>query len=319
MNIEKICSPFTDIDALTQALNDSHPEFKRGVLDMCAAFNLKAEVLTSNPNSQNSNNIWLLTQNGWVAGRLLYSYDYNNANGEKQHYFKFVSRAVKKAKGDARADRNARAANKIRDLIKVLRMKKEMVTDENAFEYEKRAIGYAYQYIQDQLDRHKKPKIVVGHDAAEAVFRALFDGVTLPEVWRAEMEQAKAQFGKEQAAYEEATASLRLFQRDCYAVGLFDHWTGKAQYFVGKVRLEKDANQRLQITVQEPMKRYKTLVGTPLEADAAIIRTYMQSQSNYDEKNELGLPRRDHYYNDIEVATGYAGDTMMWALLPERV
>jgi hypothetical protein len=316
MNIESICSPYTDLASLTAALDGSAPAFKRGVFDMCAAFNLKADVVQRAAPS--INDVWLITPNGWVAGRLMYAYEYSV--GEKEWYFKYVSRAVKKSRSDARSDRNARAANKIKDLIKVLRMKKEMITDANAFEHEARALGYAMHRVQARMERHPKPKLVIEHDMVDSVARSVLEGIAFPEMLRMDAQRAYAQFMKERETYEEATASIKLFERGCTAVGLFEHATGKTHYFIGKVKFESNGRRNDHtVELQGEVKRYTSLDGTGLETDAAIIRTYMQGQAGrYDESNDFGLPRRDHYYNEIEVATGYAGDTMLWALLPER-
>jgi hypothetical protein len=70
--------------------------------------------------------------------------------------------------------------------------------------------------------------------------------------------------------------------------------------------------------LQGEVKRYTSLDGTGLETDAAIIRTYLQGKNEYEADNDFGLQRSDRYYDEIEVATGYASDTMLWALLPER-
>ena len=47
-----------------------------------------------------------------------------------------------------------------------------------------------------------------------------------------------------------------------------------------------------------------------------MIRTYMQSTDFFEDSNEFGLPRRDTYYPDIDIATGYASNEM-WVLLPK--
>lgn len=315
MNIESICSPYTNLAALTEVLDNSASAFKRGVFDMCAAFNLKADVVERGAPLEND--VWLITPNGWVAGRLMYTYEYTT--GDKEWYFKYVSRAIRKARSDARSDRHARAATKIKDLIRVLRSKKEMITDANAFEHEVRAIGYAMSCVTSKIDQHPKPKLVIQHDMVDSVARSALEGVALPEVLRADMEHAYAQFMKERETYEEATASIKLFERGCTAVGLFEHVTGKTHYFIGKVKFESNGRRNHKVELQGEVKRYTSLDGTGLETDAAIIRTYMQGQAGrYDENNDFGLQRRDHYYNEIEVATGYAGDTLLWALLPER-
>lgn len=312
MNIESICSPYTDLASLTAALDGSAPAFKRGVFDMCAAFNLKADVVQRAAPS--INDVWLITPNGWVAGRLMYAYEYSV--GEKEWYFKYVSRAVKKSRSDARSDRNARAANKIKDLIKVLRMKKEMITDANAFEHEVRALGYAMHRVQARMERHPKPKLVIEHDMVDSVARSVLEGIAFPEMLRMDAQRAYAQFLKERETYEEATASLKLFERGCTAVGIMEHY-GKAHYFIGKVKFVPNKHNH-DVVLQGEVKRYTSLDGTGLETDAAIIRTYLQGKNEYEADNDFGLPRSDRYYDEVEVATGYAGDTLLWALLPER-
>lgn len=315
MNIESICSPYTNLATLTEALNASAPAFKRGVFDMCAAFNLKADVVER---STPGDDVWLITPNGWVAGRLMYHSEYKT--GDREWYFKYVSRAIKKAKSDSRSDRSSRAATKIKDLIRTLRMKKEMITDVNAFEHEKRALGYAMSNIQQRIDRHPKPKLVIDHDMADSVARAALGDVALPEAFRADIQQQYANFLKDKDTYEEGIASLKMFtDRTCTAVGMLRH-NNTTHYYIGKVMATINSRHDFKIELQGEVKRYTSLDGTGLETDAAIIRTYMQGRDerHYDDSNDFGLARFDNYYDEIEVATGYAGDTMLWALLPER-
>lgn len=129
-------------------------------------------------------------------------------------------------------------------------------------------------------------------------------------------QRAYAQFLKERETYEEATASLKLFERGCTAVGIMEHY-GKAHYFIGKVKFVPNKHNH-DVVLQGEVKRYTSLDGTGLETDAAIIRTYLQGKNEYEADNDFGLPRSDRYYDEVEVATGYAGDTLLWALLPER-
>lgn len=317
MNIESICSPYTNLATLTEALNSSDPAFKRGVFDMCAAFNLKVDV--PERGAPSTNDVWLVTPNGWVAGRLMYHSEYKT--GDREWYFKYASRAIKKAKSDSRSDRSSRAATKVKDLIRTLRMKKEMITDATAFEHEKRALGYAMSCVQEKLARHPKPKLIINHDMVDSVARAVLEGTALPEIFRTDMEQAYAQFTKEKDTYEEGVASLKMFtDRTCTAVGMLRH-NDTTHYYIGKVVATMDNRDNLKIELQGEVKRYTSLEGTGLEADAAIIRTYMQGRSerHYDDSNAFGLARFDQYYGEVEVATGYAGDTMLWAVMPERV
>lgn len=317
MNIESICSPYTNLASLTEVLSNSDPAFKRGVFDMCAAFNLKADVVERGAPS--GNDVWLVTPSGWVAGRLMYHSEYKT--GDREWYFKYASRAIRKAKSDSRSDRSSRAATKIKDLIRTLRLKKEIITDATAFEHEKRAVIYAMGCVQEKIDRHPKPKLVIDHDMVDSVARAALEGVSLPEIFRADIQQQYANFLKEKDTYEEGIASLKMFtDRPCTAVGMLRH-NNTTHYYVGKVVATMTSRNDHKLELQGEVKRYTSLEGTGLEADAAIIRTYMQGRSerHYDDSNAFGLARLDKYYDEVEVATGYAGDTMLWALLPERV
>ena len=314
MNVEKICSPYTDIAALSEMLNNSHPDFVRGVYDMCAAFNYKADCP---PNAAPAReHIVFVTPNGWVAGHLVYASDRRQSYDNPTRYFLYTSRAVQKSKGDARAERNQRAATKMKDLIKVLRMKREVITDENAPTYEHRAMQYAYGMVENKVDNCHKPSITIPNEAVAAFSRTVLNDTPLPEMVRAEFVQAYEKFKREQDKYDEMTASLRLFSGTCRAVGIFNTWGNKFHYFVGKIKFVKDGNFT-KVEVQAPLKRYTNLADAGLATDAAIIRTYMEAQTRNDMNNELGLPRTDKYYDEIEVATGYSGDCMLWALLPE--
>lgn len=311
--IEKYCSQFADADAVTRVLGSSNPDFKRGVLDMCAAFNYKIDAA---PNAApGRNDVVLMTEGGWVAGRLLYCTEYKGS--EPEWYFKFVSRKIKKQRGDARSDRNSRAATKMRDLIKVLRAKQEVITDANAFEHEERAVRYAYDSVRSVVEDRALPKITLQPELADDVMRAALGDMPLPEVLRIRVQEAYDKYLQECTNREESQTSLKMFSRGCYAVGLFNYWD-KTNYFVGKVAFTRASTNSTKIELQGPMKRYTTLVGTELETDAAIIRTYMQSRSGHDANNEFNVPRMDKYYPEVEVATGYSGDAMLWVLLPER-
>lgn len=315
MNVEKICSPYTDPDVLSAALANSHPEFVRGVYDMCAALNYKADCPPTAALA--GDYIVFVTPNGWVAGHLVYARDRNKDYNDPPRYFLYTSRAIKKTKGDARSERNQRAATKMRDLLKVLRAKREVITDETAPTYEHRAMQFAYGVVTSKVDSYKKPTIMLPNETVAAFSRTVLSGVPLPEAVRAEFAQSYEKFKQEQDKYDEMTASLRLFSGTCTAVGLFNPQNNKFHYFVGKIKFVKDGHS-IKVEVQSPLKRYTNLTDAGLATDAAIIRTYMESQPRNDMNNELGLYRTDKYYDEIEVATGYAGDCMLWALLPEH-
>lgn len=311
MNVEKICSPYTDPAALEAMLDNSYPEFRRGVFDMCTAFNFKADY----PKNAGSNDVILMTPNGWSAGRL--SYIGTDRTGEAP-FFRYTSRAIRKMKSDSRTDRGSRAANKIKDLIKVLRLKDEIITDENAFNYEHQAIRYAFGAIKS--NDQTPPVMRLESHLADAAMRAAFGIADLDVTSRTLLEQVYRDHKEKVAKCEESHSAVKRFRRST-AVGICNYW-GDTHYFVGKVNIVKDAAARSsdydKIELQAPMKRYTTLANSEIATDAAIIRTYMQGTTRYEADNELGMGKGDKYYDEIDVATGYGSDTMLWVLMPEQ-
>lgn len=312
MNIEKICSPYTNAETLASTLDHSHPNFKRGVFDICAAFNYYADCPEKAAPARNY--VKLLTQNGWLAGTLSYNKDYS---AEDSH-FKFRSPLIKKARSDGRSDRSERAANKMKDLIKVLRMKKEIMTNELAFMNEVRAMQYAFGQVDNKLERNPPPVIVLRDEMVVAVSRAILHDAPFPEMLRPHMTALYKDYQDKYAIYEEMSSSKQRFQ-NCTAIGILQVSETKSHYFVGKVQRIKtgSGSGAYKIETQGPMKRYVSLDEAGLGAQGAIIRTYMQGKAHHDTSNELYIRRSDEYYEEIDVATGYCGETLTWALLPE--
>jgi hypothetical protein len=312
MNIEKICSPYTNVETLASTLDHSHVNFKRGVFDICTAFNYYADCPEKAAPARNQ--VKLLTQNGWVAGVLTYHKDYS----EEDAHFKFRSPMVKKARSDGRSDRSERAANKMKDLIKVLRMKKELMTDELAFMNEIPAMKYAFGMIDGKLERNPPPVIVLRDEMVVAVSRAILHDAPFPEMLRSDMALLYKDYQDKYDAYEELCSSKQRFQ-NCTAIGILQVSETKSHYFVGKVQRIKtgSGSGAYKIETQGPMKRYVSLDEAGLGAQGAIIRTYMQGKPYHDTSNELYVRRTDEYYEEIDVATGYSGEALTWALLPE--
>jgi hypothetical protein len=312
MNIEKICSPYTNIETLASTLDHSHVNFKRGVFDICTAFNYYADCPEKAAPARNQ--VKLLTQSGWVAGTLSYNKEYD----EEESHFKFRSPLIKKVRSDRRSERSERAANKMKDLIKVLRMKKEIMTDELAFMNEQLALQYAFGMIDSKLERNPPPIIRLEGEMAVAVSRMILNDAPFPEMLRGDMALLYKDYQTKYDTYEELCSSKQRFQ-NCTAIGILQVSNTKSHYFVGKVQRIKvgSGSGAYKVEAQGPMKRYVSLDEAGLGAQSAIIRTYMQGKPYHDTSNELYVRRTDEYYEEIDVATGYSGDALTWALLPE--
>jgi hypothetical protein len=117
-------------------------------------------------------------------------------------------------------------------------------------------------------------------------------------------------YQSEMKQFESSNENAKRFENGARIIGITSgdkpyYLVGEATYHDGKV------------DIQGNLKRYDSLKDVPeFTADVLMINTYMQSQSQNDMRNEFGLPRRDTYYPDIDVATGYAGDEL-WVALPK--
>jgi hypothetical protein len=179
-------------------------------------------------------------------------------------------------------------------------------------------VRYAFDAVLNSAHDQTLPalKLESAHLVAE-VMGAAFGTAELGVAARAELDQIYKAYKEKVAKREESHASVAQFRKSI-AVGICNYW-GDTHYFVGKVNFVKETGGSYEkVELQAPMKRYTTLADTEIATDAAIIRTYMQGHRHYESANELGLPRGDRYYDEIGVATGYATDTMLWVLMPER-
>lgn len=306
MNVEKICSPYTDPAALSLAFNNSASAFVKGVHDMCHAFNLKVDMLDK-PGANSANGVNFLTAEGWPAGRLSYCTDRGD------NYFAYHStETIRKAKSSPRSDRYTRDAEKIGNIISVLKRNSEVPSTIAGFKSENYAISCAISSISRS---GVTPSITMGNPAIVAAVESML-GVDSPniELRRDEIQKAYDNYMEKMRALKDSTKTVKRFSEGCKLIGLLKRYDD-VHYMVGKITFDP-TNDR-EIVLQGGLKRYTTLADTELATDAAIIRTYMQAKFP-GETNELGVPRTDKYFEEVDVSVGYSGNYFTWVLIPER-
>jgi hypothetical protein len=308
MNVEKICSPYTDPAALSLAFNNSAPVFVKGVYDMCHAFNLKADMLDK-PGANTGNGVNFLTAEGWPAGRLSYRRD---GNQPTTLYFAYSAETVRKAKSSPRSDRNTRDAEKISNIISILKRNSEVPTAAAGFKSENYAISCAINSI-GRGDR--APSISLDNSAVVAAVESML-GVDSPniELRRDEIQKAYDVYLEKFRDIKDKTKTKKRFSEGCKLIGLVRRYDD-VHYMVGRITF--DEGDERNIVLQGDLKRYTTLADTELATDAAIIRTYMQAKFP-GETNELGVPRTDKYFEEVDISVGYSGNYFTWVLIPER-
>jgi hypothetical protein len=69
---------------------------------------------------------------------------------------------------------------------------------------------------------------------------------------------------------------------------------------------------------QSPLKRYASLKETEHAPTVAMIRSYMESQTRYfDKDNEFGVKYTDHFFDDMDFAVGHSNNKLI-VLLPKH-
>jgi hypothetical protein len=116
-------------------------------------------------------------------------------------------------------------------------------------------------------------------------------------------------------SYNSSVSNQDRFNAGARIVGIFGR-QDKPYYLVGEASYDGKSGSD-GVTIHGDLKRYNSLKDVPeFSVDVAMISAYMEGLSNNDKRNEFCLPRRDTYYADIDVATGYAGDEL-WVLFPK--
>jgi hypothetical protein len=90
-------------------------------------------------------------------------------------------------------------------------------------------------------------------------------------------------------------------------------------YYVADFVTGMDPNTNtLKYQFQSPLTRYASLKETEHAPTVAMIRSYMESQTRYfDKDNELGIKYTDHFFEDMDFAVGHSNNKLV-VLLPKH-
>lgn len=259
-----------------------------------------------------------VTMSGLPAGELSYRKDCTRkSKNPLGTFFHYHSRLISKERSTGRSDRYARDSDKVTGIISALKKNKEEPRDEALLGRFVNSMRYAFSSANPSTN---PPTISLGYAETLALVKLFIDNdKETAENYRENVEKAYSTYLDKFAKMKDARANLSRFQKGCHAIGIIPEGFGGQSgtyYLVGDAEYDTVTNGY----VLKNYKRLKTLANTPLAADAAIIRTYAQGMPWYssDIDNELGLPPRDSYLEDIDVAIGYSNaESGMWALIPK--
>lgn len=310
---DDLISKFTNKDVLLQTLAERSPVFRQAVSEFCAATKLKAAY---HRNSLNQEFVGLYTDGGFYGGTL--QLETTGYNRNRKPRFVYSGPLTWKEKSSAGSGRQQRDSEKITGLIATLKRKDEIPDNTRMSHRFMQGIGYGFKSC---INGVVMPSFNVSNAESLALVEYfLGKEVHGVETHRTSIENTYELYLDKLEKVREARANLTRITAGAKIVGIVPNQMHSTRdpneyvYWVGEAACEKDV-----VTLHAPLERYTTLSDSPLAADAAMIRTYANSQSWFDKDNELGIPMGDRFFDDIDVGVGYAShETGWWVVIPKN-
>ena len=296
-------SQFANAEAVQERLNSSE-DIAKLAHEVCKAFNLQ---LTNLPTSA----LGLLTPSGLDAGKICVTRGHNHKKNEVETVYYFESQVVNKEKGSTRSGRNVRDSVSISNLIKTIKKNNEIPTDEKIIKDYMQGMRYVFRNVGRNQSR---PSLTITDDAVLALVRShLGIDNSVPDAHTNAIRESYEKFEISMRQAKDNNAQKERFMKGVKIIGIMDN----KYYLVGHASASKSVSNDIEITLHGPLKRYSSLRDCPeLAGDLPIIRAYMEGRSEFSAANEFGLPVRDTYHEEIDVATGYVNFSQLWVGIP---
>ena len=308
-NMSEIVSPYGDTVETTTALAQSTP-IAKFAYEFCTEFNVQVTKRKGPMGEGVTFNI--LSTDGIPLGSL-YTQTCRGSDGKSETvYFYNSPNIVSKAKGTARSDSQTRDANKIKSLLTVIKKNNEIPNVKSMYKAFAGGIRYSFQ----QVSRNREPEISIKDDTAIALIESVLLDKPITHEQNQSIESAYREYLFKMKSYEKAESNGVRFSKGAKLIGISGDRDSR-YYLVGEASYDTSLHGNEGVTIHGDLKRYDSLKNVPeFSADVVMINAYMQGRGDYDNSNEFGLSRRDTYYADIDVATGYAGNEL-WVLIPK--
>lgn len=297
-----IISQYADQDKVNHLLNND-PLLHRFAHEYCREFGTKV----MEKSDSKGRDLVLVTADGLTVGHLGIHKD----SGDSEPWYKIsLPEIIKKSKASKRSQHGERDSNKISTLLGALKKHKEIPNRMNIVDKFKAPIRYALGATHKEVTN---PQIRLPADTQLAlVLKSLGVECSISVGHQQIVKDTYAKYITEKIKSDEHVKNVNRIFRGFTLVG----WMG-THYLVTEGRADGINADNIHINPQ--IVRYNTLKDSPLAATVAMIRTY--AEGKWDSDNELGLPWRDIYYPDIDIATGYKShnfETGLWIVIPKH-
>lgn len=306
--ISQFANP-TDIQAVLSA----HPLLERFAHEFCKEFN----CLVSGAAASMRPSVTIATADGLPAGTLqIDSRGAQNRDGAYIPVYYFTGNSVRKAKGSARSNANTRDSTNIRTLLSAVKKNNEAPSHDTLLKHYINGIRYAFV---STLRTNRSARIELNQDEALAlVLSHLKLDTNSVDLHNQSIQEKYKQFIISSEQNMENNRAHNRFCEGSYLIGYMGNMGGR-YYLVADVSAKQKPGADVEeFTFHTPLKRYNSLMECPeIAPHVPIIRAWAEGKPNFDKENELGLPSRDVYYDDIDVASGYSSVSEPWFLIPK--
>ena len=302
--LDKFISEYANPDLVRSTLSRSS-SLEKLAFEFCTRFNTKLMEHSSaaGPGTPRVN---VVSPEGIAYGTLRVDKD---SDGE---FYAFTSTFVKKERSSKRSDHRTRDASKISTLLRVIEKNGDLPTGAATIERLTGGLRYAFRSTDRGTGTHVRVDHITTIAMMEYILKINEENLTNKmDV----IQNAYEEYREEKEKLDRMNTTHNRFAEGSTAIAIFTNM-GKPFYVVIDAEF---VNGEVKLT-SEP-KRYRTLSEAPeLVADVTIIRAFFETNKHlYDMgNNDLGVPRRDQYYEEIDICSGYSESDLHWVIIPKK-
>ncbi len=258
--------------------------------------------------------ITLEMPNGMKIGEL----SVNTSNGNTV-YVASMPNIISKDRSSKWSGSEARDSEKLPNLIRTIKKNKEQPTEAKVMEMFNSAIYHAINEITNEREPHIG---IIGTQALDALKALLgIDNISVHQ-HIPDYQKIYDNYMKVSESVKGNQATADRFKKGCTMIFIendrYKNNSVNAYYVSDFVTAMNPNTGKLGYEFQSPLKRYASLKETEHAPTVAMIRSYMESQTRYfDKDNEIGVKFTDHYFEDMDFSVGHSNNKLI-VLLPKH-
>ena len=251
-------------------------------------------------------------------GMRIGSLSVNSSNGNPIYVAEMPS-IISKDRSSKWSGNGARDSEKLPNLIRTIKKNKEQPTEAKAMEMFNSAIYHAIAEITNE----RAPNIGISGTQALDALKAIL-GIDDMSVHQhiPDYQKIYDNYMKASESVKGSQATADRFKKGCTMIFIendrYRSDSVRGYYVADFVTAMNPSTNKLGYEFQSPLTRYASLKETEYAPTVAMIRSYMESQNRYfDKDNEIGVKYTDHYFEDMDFSVGHSNNKLI-VLLPKH-